>query len=321
MKHRDGVNYADFSPDGRWIVTASQDYTARIWDAVTGKPIGEPMKHYGGVNCAQFSPDGRRIVTASQDNTARIWDAVTGQPIGEPMKHGGWVVSAEFSPDGQRILTASLDHSARLWDSTTGKAISEPLKHQDGVCCAHFSPDGQRVLTASRDKTARLWDVPTVSSKDTAESVQLLAELAEANGDAALETVGQAEILNTLTSDQVKEKRAKILATLGRSSSLLTPLEQFLKWSVSDRRSRTVSPFSNLTVPEWIKNRVKEGTLEGLRWAIQLEPADGQIATTFGKILADQAPKAGADSDEARRFRAQANFQAYRASQLNGKLQ
>src|SRR5262249_2035188 len=131
---------------------------------------------------------------------------------------------------------------------------------------------------------------------------------------------GQAEILNALTSEEVKEKRAKIAATLARPSLLLTPLERFLKWSVSDRRSRTVSPFSNLTVPEWIENRIKEGTLEGLRWAIQLEPTNAQVAASFGKILADRALEGAADSDETRRFRAQGNFQTCRASKLNGKL-
>ena len=74
MKAR--LSSAQFSPDGQRVVTASDDKTARLWDAASGKPIGEPMKHEGDVNSAQFSPDGQRVVTASQDNTARLWDAV-----------------------------------------------------------------------------------------------------------------------------------------------------------------------------------------------------------------------------------------------------
>ena len=59
---------AAFSPDGKRIVTASADKTARVWDAETGKPIGEPLKGHDGIVCsAAFSPDGKRIVTASQD--------------------------------------------------------------------------------------------------------------------------------------------------------------------------------------------------------------------------------------------------------------
>ena len=63
------------------------DKTARLWDAATGKPIGEPLTgHTDAVSSAAFSPDGKRIVTASEDKTARLWDAATGKPIGEPLK-------------------------------------------------------------------------------------------------------------------------------------------------------------------------------------------------------------------------------------------
>ena len=86
MKHEHDVNSAQFSPDGRWVVTASDDHTVRVWDAATGKPVSEPMRHEGSVNSAQFSPDGRWVVTASNDKTARVWDAATGKPVSEPMK-------------------------------------------------------------------------------------------------------------------------------------------------------------------------------------------------------------------------------------------
>ena len=136
------------------------------------------------------------------------------------------------------------------------------MQHQGGVNSAQFSPDGQRVVTASDDKTARVWDVPTITRKDSADDANLLADLAEATGGLALQAFGQTEILATLTPDQVKATREKIAAKFEGPSSELTPLQRFLKWSVSGARSRTISPFSELTVPEWIENRIKEGTLD-----------------------------------------------------------
>jgi WD40 repeat protein len=73
MRHENEVTAASFSPDGKLIVTASGDKTARVWEAVTGKAVGEPMRHENEVTAAGFSPDGKLIVTASGDKTARVW--------------------------------------------------------------------------------------------------------------------------------------------------------------------------------------------------------------------------------------------------------
>ena len=82
------------------LVTASWDRTARLWDAVTGDPLGEPLGHREAVRSAAFSPDGKRVVTASRDGAARVWDVADGQLLGEPLRHGAGLRSASFSPDG-----------------------------------------------------------------------------------------------------------------------------------------------------------------------------------------------------------------------------
>jgi WD40 repeat protein len=152
------LNSAAFSPDGKRIVIASDDKTARIWDAATGKEIAVLRGHGAGVKSAAFSPDEKRIVTASDDKTARIWDAATGKEIAVLRGHGVGVKSAAFSPDGKRIVTASWDSTARIWDAATGKEIAVL---RGVVSSAAFSPDGKRIVTASYDKTARIWDAAT----------------------------------------------------------------------------------------------------------------------------------------------------------------
>ncbi|HEX3477143.1 MAG TPA: CHAT domain-containing protein, partial [Kofleriaceae bacterium] len=161
LEHQDAVLSAAFSPDGTRVVTASDDRTARVWDAETGKPVTGPLGHQDAVLRAAFSPDGARVVTASEDRTARVWDAATGKPVTAPLTHRNAVTNAAFSPDGARVVTASYDKTAGVWDAATGKPVTGPLEHQEGVLSAEFSPDGTRVVTASYDKTARVWDAAT----------------------------------------------------------------------------------------------------------------------------------------------------------------
>ena len=82
LQHRGAVLQADFSPDGRTVVTASYDMTAQRWDVQTGAKLGPPLRHpnadNGPVYTAKFSSDGQRVVTASYDRSAQVWDARTG---------------------------------------------------------------------------------------------------------------------------------------------------------------------------------------------------------------------------------------------------
>jgi WD40 repeat protein/serine/threonine protein kinase/tetratricopeptide (TPR) repeat protein len=161
-------------PEGKLVVMISEvndaDGTAvfwdahhvvRLWDAVTGQPIGPPMRHAGRVEAVAFSPDGKTVLTGDVDGPARFWDAATGQPLGLSLKRPGGFTSAAFSPDGQTILTGSRDGTALLWDRATGQPIGPPMRNKDQVGLLAFSPDGKLVLTGCRDKEARLWDAAT----------------------------------------------------------------------------------------------------------------------------------------------------------------
>jgi WD40 repeat protein len=157
--HEKALHLALFSPDGRLIVTASEDGTARVWN---GDGSGEPVilkGHQDGVVSASFSPDGKRIVTASYDKTACVWNS-DGSGVPVILKgHEGWLFGASFGPDGKKsIVTASGDHTARVWD-TDGSGEPVILKGHEGVVdSAGFSPDGKRVVTGSWDNTARVWN-------------------------------------------------------------------------------------------------------------------------------------------------------------------
>jgi WD40 repeat protein len=80
LRHHDDILSVHFSGDGTMIVTASDDQTARVWDAETGQPESEPLRHAGPVRDAEFNAAGDRVVTASDDGTAHVWDVLRGSP-------------------------------------------------------------------------------------------------------------------------------------------------------------------------------------------------------------------------------------------------
>ncbi len=76
--HSLDVNGISLSPDGSRVLTASSDFTVRMWNTQTGVPIGTPLEgHVSNVNCVSFSPSGRQAVTGSNDKTLKLWDTKT----------------------------------------------------------------------------------------------------------------------------------------------------------------------------------------------------------------------------------------------------
>ena len=122
--HSGAVSGVAFSPDGKRLATASEDQTAKVWDAESGKELRTLSGHAGPVNGVAFSPDGKRLATASEDGTAKVWDPATGKEsvilkegMAEPVRAATRVTASvdtgvlgvAFSPDGRRLATASGD--------------------------------------------------------------------------------------------------------------------------------------------------------------------------------------------------------------------
>ena len=111
--HTDCVWSVAFSPDGRYIVSGSEDNTIRVWGAQMGVQVGKTLKgHTGLVLSVAFSPDGRYIVSGSSDETLQIWDVQTGAQVGKPLQgHTDIVRSVAFSSNGRQIVSSSYDNT------------------------------------------------------------------------------------------------------------------------------------------------------------------------------------------------------------------
>ncbi len=160
--HSARLTYAEYSPDGKRIVTCDAQGKVVIWDCESRQPLVEQQAHRQAVNRAVYSaPLGDRLLTVSADGTGQIWKV--GDKALEPLVtlqgHALPVLAGAFSPGGKLVVTCSDDNSARVWDATTGAELSRLLGHTAAVTAAVFSTDGRRVLTGSYDNTAKLWEL------------------------------------------------------------------------------------------------------------------------------------------------------------------
>jgi WD40 repeat protein len=174
--HMGDVNTISFSPGGNYILTASEDKTAKIWDVKSGKLFRTLNGHSRRVFSAMFSPDGKSVGTISEDKTAKIWDVETGQIINSiEGKIDFDKAFPVFSPDMKNIVMFSdsnkvdseLDDSSfasyirvvDIRDVQNGKIIRSIAGHINDFVTVSFNPDGKFLVTMAADGTARIWNV------------------------------------------------------------------------------------------------------------------------------------------------------------------
>jgi hypothetical protein len=138
--HSGDINSGSFSPDGKQVVTASRDFTVRVWPLEGTGPPSVLRGHHSSVARAVFSPDGRWIATGSFDKTARLWRI---QRDREPvvLEHVGEVTDAVYSYDGHHLLTVTgPQHAVYVWNVSIA-AVHDALRRRTKEC---LSPQQRR---------------------------------------------------------------------------------------------------------------------------------------------------------------------------------
>ncbi|HWE36439.1 MAG TPA: protein kinase [Isosphaeraceae bacterium] len=147
------------SPDGTTIATATMiGESVTLWDARTGKPIGEPIAAQVHVRALALGPEG--LLAVGDGSQVRLWDTeARPSPAALPAfnPHQSRIGLLRFSPDGTLLAVAGGDPGIELWD-TSGRALAT-LTTTDRVEELAFAPDGRSLVAAGRGPNLGVWSI------------------------------------------------------------------------------------------------------------------------------------------------------------------
>ncbi|CAH1758424.1 21207_t:CDS:10 [Entrophospora sp. SA101] len=148
-----------FNPDNKYLLSCSEDNTARLWSTDLYTNLVCYRGHNSPIWDIQFSPYGFYFATASNDRTARLWSCDHIYALRIFAGHISDVDTVKFHPNSKYIFTGSNDKSIRMWDVSSGSCFRIFSGHTGGVMCLAVSDDGRLLASSGNDKSIMLWDV------------------------------------------------------------------------------------------------------------------------------------------------------------------
>ncbi len=144
--HKAAINMVKYSPTGKYVYSASDDKSIKMWDVATGIDVETFNAHEAPVLTIELSADGQSMVSGDADGTLILWNALSGEVLTKIAAHDGPANTAKLSKDGQTIVSGGEDQILKIWTLQgdtikTIKGFKAPIKN------LAISPSGDRIVT------------------------------------------------------------------------------------------------------------------------------------------------------------------------------
>jgi WD40 repeat protein len=182
FRHDSTIVFAAFLPDGKRVLSVSDDGVLHVWEFPSGKPIRrlEALTGSNGlVTSATLSPSGKHLTAFCDDGFMRIWDWAEGKQLGKVASVRGAAsvravssatsrrfvrtgllepTGAGYSPDGNTLMLAT--RVLQFVDLPTGQEVGPRRRHIEPLISIWFTPDGTQVFTKDAT-TTHTWNAAT----------------------------------------------------------------------------------------------------------------------------------------------------------------
>ena len=164
--HRDAVQDAELSPDGRWLATAGYDRSIRLWKVADRSLVWSNSVHNGAVFDLAFDPSGAVLASASADQTVKLWRVRDGVRLDTLNQPQGDLNRVLFTPDGQHVLAVGADRRIHQWRFVSREApalnpvVTARFAHEAGIVSMVLSRDGRHLVTGAIDRSLKQWRLP-----------------------------------------------------------------------------------------------------------------------------------------------------------------